>query len=45
MEIVQTKVDKMEEGEILRTYTDSKCQSVEDLLSKKLSAYKVKMDN
>lgn len=45
MEIVQTKVDKMEEGEILRTYTDKKCQTVEDLLSKKLSGFKVKVDN
>lgn len=34
----------MEEGEILRDYTDSKCQGVEDLLNKKISAFKVKMD-
>ena len=44
VEKMQSKVDRMEEGQILREYTDEKCKSVEDLLSKKISTLKAKSE-
>ena len=41
---MQSKVDRMEEGQILREYTDEKCKSIEDLLSKKISTLKAKSE-
>ena len=44
METVQIKVDKMEEGEVLRAYTDERAQNLEDALNKKIATNKVEMD-